>query len=58
VTGRSREREDKEAKNRAQLQAGQLGIDIYGMRDKLKAKGLRYVKRAGELKGQGAGGAE
>jgi 4-hydroxy-4-methyl-2-oxoglutarate aldolase len=51
VTGRSREREDKEAKNRAQLQAGQLGIDIYGMRDKLKAKGLRYVKRAGELKG-------
>jgi 4-hydroxy-4-methyl-2-oxoglutarate aldolase len=51
VTGRSREREEKEAKNRAQLQAGQLGIDLYGMRDKLKAKGLRYVKGAGEMKG-------
>jgi 4-hydroxy-4-methyl-2-oxoglutarate aldolase len=51
VTGRSREREEKEAKNRAQLQAGQLGIDLYGMRDKLKAKGLRYVKGAAEMKG-------
>jgi 4-hydroxy-4-methyl-2-oxoglutarate aldolase len=51
VTGRSREREDKEANNRAQLQAGQLGIDLYGMRDKLKAKGLRYVKGAAEMKG-------
>jgi 4-hydroxy-4-methyl-2-oxoglutarate aldolase len=50
VTARSREREDKEAKNRQQLQAGQLGIDIYGMRDKLKARGLRYVKNASELK--------
>jgi 4-hydroxy-4-methyl-2-oxoglutarate aldolase len=50
VTAKSREREDKEAANREQLQAGQLGIDIYGMRDKLKAKGLRYVKNASELK--------
>jgi 4-hydroxy-4-methyl-2-oxoglutarate aldolase len=50
VTAKSREREDKEANNRKQLQAGQLGIDIYGMRDKLKAKGVRYVKSAGELK--------
>lgn len=50
VTAKSREREDKEANNRKQLQAGQLGIDIYGMRDKLKAKGLRYVKSAAELK--------
>ena len=52
VTATSREREDKEAKNREQLQAGQLGIDIYGMRDKLKAKGLRYVASAAELKGK------
>jgi 4-hydroxy-4-methyl-2-oxoglutarate aldolase len=51
VTAKSREREDKEATNRKQLQAGQLGIDIYGMRDKLKAKGLRYVKSTAELKG-------
>jgi 4-hydroxy-4-methyl-2-oxoglutarate aldolase len=50
VTGKSREREKKEANNRAQLSKGELGIDIYGMRDKLKAKGLRYVKSASELK--------
>ena len=51
VTGKSREREDKEAKNRAQLAKGELGIDIYGMRAKLKEKGLRYVKSAAELRG-------
>jgi 4-hydroxy-4-methyl-2-oxoglutarate aldolase len=39
----SEEREAKEAKVRARLKAGELGLDIYGMRDKLKAKGLRYV---------------
>jgi 4-hydroxy-4-methyl-2-oxoglutarate aldolase len=49
VTARSREREEKEARNRAQLQAGQLGIDLYGMRDKLKARGLRYVRSAADL---------
>ena len=52
VTAKSREREAKEAKNRAQLSDGQLGIDIYGMRPKLKEKGLRYVASAAELKGQ------
>ena len=51
ITAKSREREDKEAKNRVQLTSGQLGIDIYGMRAKLKEKGLRYVKSAAELKG-------
>jgi 4-hydroxy-4-methyl-2-oxoglutarate aldolase len=50
VTAKSREREDKEAKNREQLTGGQLGIDIYGMRAKLEEKGLRYVKSASELK--------
>jgi 4-hydroxy-4-methyl-2-oxoglutarate aldolase len=50
VTAKSREREDKEANNRKQLQAGQLCIDIYGLRDKLNSKGVRYVKSAGELK--------
>jgi 4-hydroxy-4-methyl-2-oxoglutarate aldolase len=39
----SEEREAKEAKVRARLKAGELGLDIYGMRDKLKAKGLRYL---------------
>lgn len=51
VTAKSREREQKEAKSREQLQAGQLGIDIYGMPEKLKAKGLRYVASADHLKG-------
>ena len=50
VTAKSREREEKEARKRKQLQAGQLGIDIYGMREKLEAKGLRYVKSAGRRK--------
>lgn len=39
----SHEREDKEAANRARFQNGELGLDVYGMRDKLAAKGLKYV---------------
>jgi 4-hydroxy-4-methyl-2-oxoglutarate aldolase len=39
----SRAREAKEAEVRKRLMAGELGLDIYGMRDKLKAKGLKYV---------------
>ena len=35
-------REQKEAGTRARLRAGELGLDIYGMRDKLAAKGLAY----------------
>jgi 4-hydroxy-4-methyl-2-oxoglutarate aldolase len=50
VTAKSREREEKEAKNRELLSKGQLGIDIYGMRPKLKDKGLRYMASAAELK--------
>ena len=38
-----RSREAKEAAVRARLQAGELGLDIYGMRDKLAERGLRYV---------------
>ncbi len=41
----SRDREAKEAKTRARLNAGELGLDIYGMRDRLKEKGLTYVER-------------
>jgi 4-hydroxy-4-methyl-2-oxoglutarate aldolase len=52
VAAKSREREDKEAKNRAELSAGRLGIDIYGMRPRLKEKGLRYVASAADLKGK------
>src|SRR5690606_37261637 len=36
----ARAREAKEAETRKRLMAGELGLDIYGMRDKLKAKGL------------------
>ncbi len=42
VLGRSRAREDKEAATRKRLQAGELGLDIYGMREKLAEKGLVY----------------
>jgi 4-hydroxy-4-methyl-2-oxoglutarate aldolase len=43
-------REAREAENRKRFQAGELGLDIYGMRDKLAAKGLRYVDDADALK--------
>lgn len=37
-----RKREAAEASKRARLAAGELGLDIYGMRGKLKAMGLKY----------------
>jgi 4-hydroxy-4-methyl-2-oxoglutarate aldolase len=39
----SREREAKEAGTRTRLAAGELGLDIYKMREKLKDKGLIYL---------------
>jgi 4-hydroxy-4-methyl-2-oxoglutarate aldolase len=36
-------REKKEAAVRARLRAGELGLDIYGMRQRLAEKGLKYV---------------
>ncbi len=39
----ARAREDNEAAKRRLLAAGELGLDIYKMRDKLAAKGLRYI---------------
>jgi 4-hydroxy-4-methyl-2-oxoglutarate aldolase len=38
----SEARERKEAATRARLQAGELGLDIYGMREKLAQKGVVY----------------
>ena len=38
----SEARERKEADTRKRLQAGELGLDVYGMREKLAAKGLTY----------------
>jgi len=42
VLAKARAREEKEAGVRARLQAGELGLDIYGMRERLAAKGLVY----------------
>jgi 4-hydroxy-4-methyl-2-oxoglutarate aldolase len=38
-------REEKEAAVRKRLAAGELGLDIYGLRDKLAARGLKWVDR-------------
>lgn len=43
VLEQSTAREKKEAAVRARLKAGELGLDIYGMRQRLAEKGLKYV---------------
>jgi len=43
VLAKAHERLASEEGKRARLAAGELGLDIYAMRDRLKAKGLRYV---------------
>ena len=43
VLALSKAREEKETGVRAKLQAGELGLDIYGMRERLADKGLTYV---------------
>ena len=43
VLAASRARVAKEEATRARLAAGELGLDIYGMRARLAEKGLRYV---------------
>lgn len=45
VLAAGRDREGKEAKTRERLAAGELGLDIYGMRVKLKELGLVYVDK-------------
>jgi 4-hydroxy-4-methyl-2-oxoglutarate aldolase len=42
-------REKKEEANRKRLAAGELGLDLYGMRPKLEQAGLRYVDSADDL---------
>ena len=39
----SASREEKEAGTRAKLKAGELGLDIYKMRERLAEKGLKYI---------------
>ena len=41
---KSAAREAKEAQTRARLQAGELGLDIYKMRERLAERGLKYIE--------------
>lgn len=43
VLRKAKAREANEAEKRARFEAGELGLDIYGMRVKLAAKGLKYI---------------
>jgi 4-hydroxy-4-methyl-2-oxoglutarate aldolase len=47
VAASSAAREQKEAVNRNRLAAGELGLDIYGMREPLAKAGLRYFADEG-----------
>ena len=46
VLKKSIARENTEAQVRERLVAGELGLDVYGMRERLKERGLIYVKQS------------
>ena len=46
ILEKSKAREEKEAKSRARLKAGELGLDIYKMRERLAEKGLKYIDQS------------
>jgi 4-hydroxy-4-methyl-2-oxoglutarate aldolase len=46
VLDASRARDDNEAEKRRRLTAGELGLDIYGMRNKLAGRGLTYERHS------------
>lgn len=43
VLQKSKAREAMETEKRARFEAGELGLDVYNMRDRLKQKGLTYI---------------
>src|SRR5664280_3715473 len=46
VLAASKDREENEQEKRVRLGAGELGLDMYNMREKLAQRGLRYVDEA------------
>lgn len=52
ILGKSAARETKEAETRKRLGSGELGLDYYKMREKLKERGLKYVNQADLGKGK------
>jgi 4-hydroxy-4-methyl-2-oxoglutarate aldolase len=43
VVQKSIDREEKEAKSRKRYIAGEMGLDMYGWRQRLADKGLKYI---------------
>lgn len=44
VVEKASARAENESEKRSRFEAGELGLDIYGMREKLEKKGLRYIE--------------